>query len=293
MARGPASSRSGMPVPPRVEVEALEGVLPVARRTEAHVSLPGQRLDQRARALVEDRLQVPVRPVPGQHVAELGDGQRSVAQRLAHRGSEVGPVRWGEPVVLHPARQLPLPPGRPEGEIDAAVLGREVVHRPAERERLDDLPSASAFASSPGRDVVRRVRTASSASDSSIDSTAPSRRTTSATDSDPTGSSSCRSIRQASACAHVTDASLDVFMPAASQTFRTKGVRYPRPVNRRRSSRPGLRSPARDARRRPCRSCAPPTSSPCRPRRSGRSRAGAPVRMPRRWRSPRRGWGSS
>ena len=140
MARGPASSRSGTPGHRRVEVEALEGVLPVAGWPEAHVPLPGQRLDQRARALVEDRFQVPVRAVSRQHVTELGDGQRPVAQRLAHRRPEVGPVRRGEPVVLHPARQLPLPPGRSEREVDAAVLGREVVHRPAERERLDHRP---------------------------------------------------------------------------------------------------------------------------------------------------------
>jgi len=70
-------------------------------------------------------------------------------------------------------------------------------------------PSASAVASSPGRDAWLRVLTASSARDSSIDSTAPSRRTTSAADSDPTGSSRCRPIRQASACLHVTFASID------------------------------------------------------------------------------------
>ncbi len=85
---------------------------------------------------------------------------------------------------------------------------------------------ASAFASSPGRDVVRRLRTASSASDSSIESTAPSRRTTPAADSEPTGSSSCRSIRQASACAQVTETSVDVLMAAASHSHRTNGVRF-------------------------------------------------------------------
>ena len=61
-------------------------------------------------------------------------------ERIAYRGPEVGPVRWREPVVLHPARQLPLAPRRSEGQIDAAVLRREVVHRPAEGERLDHRP---------------------------------------------------------------------------------------------------------------------------------------------------------
>ena len=132
MARGPASSRSGTPVHLGLRSRRWN-VRPVAGWPEAHVPLPGQRLDQRARALVEDRFQVPVRAVSRQHVTELGDGQRPIAERLAHGRPEAGPVRCVEPVVLHPARQLPLPPGRSEREVDAAVLGREVVHRPAER----------------------------------------------------------------------------------------------------------------------------------------------------------------
>ena len=87
-------------------------MLSASRRTKTHVPLPGQRLDQRASALVEDRLQVPVDAALRQHVSKLDDGQRSVAESIAYRGTEVGPVRWSEPVVLHPARQLPLAPRR-------------------------------------------------------------------------------------------------------------------------------------------------------------------------------------
>ena len=49
-------------LPAGVVVEPLEGALTVAGRREAHVALPRQRLDQRARALVEDRAQVAVGP---------------------------------------------------------------------------------------------------------------------------------------------------------------------------------------------------------------------------------------
>ena len=54
------------------EVEALKGALSVTGWREAHVALPGQRLDQRAGALVEDRFQVPVGGVGRQRVTELG-----------------------------------------------------------------------------------------------------------------------------------------------------------------------------------------------------------------------------
>src|SRR6476620_2303288 len=86
------------------------------------------------------------------------------------------------------------------------------------------VPSATALASSPDRDLVQRVLTASSARDSSIDSTAPSRRTTRATGSDPTGSSQCRSNRQASAWLQVTEQSAAIPMSPASHRFRTTGV---------------------------------------------------------------------
>src|SRR5262249_11175841 len=85
-------------------------------------------------------------------------------------------------------------------------------------------PSVRASTSAPAREVEQRVRTASSASDSSIESTAPSRRTTPATDPAPTGSSNCRSIRQASACDHVTEASVSLLTQAASHSFRTNDV---------------------------------------------------------------------
>src|SRR3954452_20831346 len=85
-------------------------------------------------------------------------------------------------------------------------------------------PSVRASASSPGRDVEQRVRTASSASDSSIEGTAPSRRTTAVTDPAPTGSSNCRSIRHASACDHVTEASVSLITYAALHPFRTNDV---------------------------------------------------------------------
>ena len=49
-----------------------------------------------------------------------------------------------------------------------------------------------------------------------MERTAPSRRTTPATDTDPTGSSRCRSIRQASACAQVTDTPADMLMTTDS-----------------------------------------------------------------------------
>jgi hypothetical protein len=55
-------------------------------------------------------------------------------------------------------------------------------------------------------------------------STAPSPCTTFATDPDSTGSSSCRSIRRDSARAQVTEASLDVLIPAASHRSQTKVV---------------------------------------------------------------------
>ena len=145
--------------------------------------------------------------------------QRAIGECITHRGPERGPVRWRKPVVVNPAGQFPLAPRRPEGQIDAAILRREVVHRPSESESLTTAPSAKALVSSPGRDVVRRVRTASSASDSSIESTAPSRRTTPATDSDPTGSSSCLSSRQASACSHVTETLVEVLMPQTRTGF--------------------------------------------------------------------------
>jgi hypothetical protein len=59
MARGPPLRGRVCPV----EVETPQGVLPSARLPEAHVSLPGQRPDQGARADVEHTLQVPVRTV--------------------------------------------------------------------------------------------------------------------------------------------------------------------------------------------------------------------------------------
>jgi len=100
-------------VPPWLNVEALKRVLCVARRTKTNVPLPRQRLHQGASALVEDRLEVPVDAALGQHGSKLDDSQRSVAEGIAYRGTEVGPVRWSEPVVLHPARLLPLASRRP------------------------------------------------------------------------------------------------------------------------------------------------------------------------------------
>ena len=137
IARGPASSRSGTPLHFGLSSRRWKRALPVSGWPETHVALPGERLDQRAGAVVEDRLQVPVGAVFRQCLAQLGDRQRPVLQRLADGGAEVGPVRRAQPVVLDPARQLPLPTRCPEGEVDAPVFGREVVHRPAEREDVD------------------------------------------------------------------------------------------------------------------------------------------------------------
>ena len=154
IARGPASSRSGMPRPPRVVVEALEGVLPVAGWPEAHVTLPGQRLDERARAVVEDGLQVPVGPVPRQRLAQLGDRQRAVrAVRRGRRpGSRASPPRaagsappsWAAPTAgpLTGARGRRHPP-----------RARGSASTPRNANALITSPSASACASSPGRDV--------------------------------------------------------------------------------------------------------------------------------------------
>src|SRR5947209_16466717 len=61
-------------------------------------------------------------------------------------------------------------------------------------------PSDSARLTSPGCDFSRRTRTASSADDATCAWTPQRRRTTPATGTLPTGSSSCRSIRHASAC---------------------------------------------------------------------------------------------
>ena len=67
---------------------------------------------------------------------------------------------------------------------------------------LINLPSASARATSPLADERRRTRTASSADEATCDWTPPSRRTTSATERLPTGSTSWRLMRHASACGH-------------------------------------------------------------------------------------------
>ena len=225
MARGPASSRSGTPrhlglrsrrwkvcCPSRGGPKLMS---PCQVSGLTSVPAPSSKTGFRCRYVA----------VSGQHVTELGDGQRPVAQRLAHSRPEVGPVRRGEPVVLHPARQLPLPPGRSEREVDAAVLGREVVHRPAERERLDHRPVRQRLRQLAGprrsyggssRRARRGTRPSTAPHPAGVRRRPPTRI--------PTGSSRCRSNRQASAWLHVTEVSVRVVMSAASHRFRTTGV---------------------------------------------------------------------
>jgi len=69
-------------------------------------------------------------------------------------------------------------------------------------------PWLNARATSPGFDAVRRTRTASSAVEPTCACTPQSLRTTSAVVPVPTGSSSCRRIRQARACPQDTRATI-------------------------------------------------------------------------------------
>jgi hypothetical protein len=86
---------------------------------------------------------------------------------------------------------------------------------------LITVPSVSALVISPDCDDARRGRTASSAKDSSLARTAPSRRETSSTHSDPLGSSRCRSNRQACACLHVTEGSVAGVMTRSDEVTAT------------------------------------------------------------------------
>lgn len=85
----------------RVVVEPLKGELTLPRRADAHVALPGQWLDQRVGALVEDGTKMSVRRCAGHHGTKLGDGQRSVHERPP------GPPR-GRP-ASRPARARSAP----------------------------------------------------------------------------------------------------------------------------------------------------------------------------------------
>jgi hypothetical protein len=125
--------------PARVVIEPLDSLAPAPGHAKTDVPLPGQGLDQGASTLVEDRLQVAVGSAGREDRAKLGDSERALGQGLAHRLAEPRPLGGRQLVVLLPAGQLPLPAGTPDCQVRTAVLGREVVHAAAERERLDDL----------------------------------------------------------------------------------------------------------------------------------------------------------
>jgi len=84
---------------------------------------------------------VPAEPGSGgDRYAALGPGSRAVGERLTGCLPEGGPISWLQPVEALPAGKLPHSARRPQGQIDAALLGRHQVSRAAERERLDDAP---------------------------------------------------------------------------------------------------------------------------------------------------------
>ena len=220
MARGPASSRSGTPVHLGLRSRRWN-VPPVA-------GWPGSRPP--ARSALDQRPRPRRRPVSGAGTrclvstspsSKMVNGPSLSASRTAAR---VGPVRRVEPVVLHPARQLPLPPGRSEREVDAAVLGREVVHRPAERERLDHRPVRQRLRKLAGP----RPRTAGPHGELGEGLIHRQHRTEPAYDVGhrlgPDRVEQVSPNRQASAWLQVTEKSVEVVMPTASHRFRTIGV---------------------------------------------------------------------
>ena len=172
-------------------VEPAERHLAVPSRPQAHVALPGQRLEQRLVALVDDAAQVPVAAAPAERGGQLREGERPVRQRAPHVLPEPGPVLRRQPVEADPARQLPHPARRPHGQVGAGVLRRHQVGRAPEGEHLHDLRSLRVLARRPRPwPSVRRAPIASSMAGSGQAGTAPSLSTTSATEPVPTGSSS-------------------------------------------------------------------------------------------------------
>ena len=124
--------------PAGVAVQRLEGRVPVPRRTEAHVPLPGERLQQRAGPVAEGEAEMPEPRPCRDRSTQLVPGDRPAGERVPDRLAQRGPVGRGQVVVALPAGQLPHPAGRSEREVGAAVLGRQQVGGAAERERLDD-----------------------------------------------------------------------------------------------------------------------------------------------------------
>ncbi len=68
----------GQARPAWVAVQALESRAAVSRRAEAHVSLPGQRLEQRADTVGEGKAQMPEPGPGGDRRPELVAGHRPV-----------------------------------------------------------------------------------------------------------------------------------------------------------------------------------------------------------------------
>ena len=121
-------------------VEAQERGLAVPHRPQAHVALPGQRLEQGVVALGDEGAQVPVAAAPAERGDELRTGERPLGERPPHVLPEPRPVRRRQPVEALPAGQLPHPARGAHREVRARVLRRHQVGRAPERVDLDHVP---------------------------------------------------------------------------------------------------------------------------------------------------------
>src|SRR5215203_6454927 len=121
-----------------ITVQALEGRTSVPGRAEAYVSLPCERLQQRAGAISEGEAQMPELGPNGDRRPKFIPGHRPAGKRLSGSLPKQWPVRRCQAIEGLPTGQLAHPTGCPQGEVGATFLGGHQVGGAAERERLDD-----------------------------------------------------------------------------------------------------------------------------------------------------------
>jgi hypothetical protein len=122
--------------PARVAFESLEGGSTVPHGPEAHVSLPGERLQQRLGIPVEDDGQVPELRPSGDRRPKLFPRQRSIGERLSDCGAQGGHRMAGgcsSSAARSSTFDLLL-----QSQVSATVLRGHQMRGAAKRERLDD-----------------------------------------------------------------------------------------------------------------------------------------------------------
>jgi hypothetical protein len=125
--------------PARLAASGRVNVTLVPRlRPKREVALPGECLAEGPPARGEPIGDV-LEARPGRNRSdELLAGEWPALERLADRAAERLHHRWGDAEVAHPARSLPGPAGRHEGQERAALLGRDEMERPAHGPGLDE-----------------------------------------------------------------------------------------------------------------------------------------------------------